>query len=141
MNLVSEFFSNYWIFLTICGFVVLFTVPWLFVRRSRQNRRWLLENGRTAPAKILKIWDTGLTIGAASKAGEDGGSMRGMGLLLEVHPTDGKPYQVKTREQMHLSDLARIAPGAMVEVRVHPKKPGKVVVSRWGANGFRGGNL
>ena len=128
---MSEFFSNYWIYLTVCGFVVLFTVPWLFVWRHRQNRKWLLENGRPAPARILKMWDTGLTIGASSSSSDSGGSMRGVGLLLEVHPPGGQPYQVKTREQLHLFDISRIAPGLVVEVRVHPNKPGKVVVSQW----------
>jgi hypothetical protein len=57
--------------------------------------------------------------------------MRGVNLLLEVHPPNGQPYKVKTREQLHLADMARIAPGMVVEVRVHPSKPTKVVVSQW----------
>ncbi|MCB8943194.1 MAG: hypothetical protein H6658_05520 [Ardenticatenaceae bacterium] len=134
MEIISEFFSNYWLYLTIIGFLLLFTLPWLFVWRYRANRRWLLANGRPATAKILKIWDTGLTIGASSSSGSNssrGGNMRGIGLLLEVHPADGQPYQAKTREQLHLADLARIAPGMTVELRVHPNKAGKVIISQW----------
>jgi hypothetical protein len=135
---MNEFFSNYWIYLTVGGFVLLFTVPWLFVWRSRRNQRWLKENGRTARAKILKSWDSGLTIGASSSGGDNsnkGGSMRGVGLLLELQPKDGAAYQVKTREQLHLADMARIGPGMLVEVRVHPSKPKKVVVSQWHVSG------
>lgn len=137
MNLISEFFSNYWIYLTVGGFLALFTIPWFFVWRYRVNRRWVMENGRVAPAKILKLWDTGLTIGSSSSSGSNssrGGNMRGVGLLLEVHPPGGQPYQVKTREQLHLFDISRISPGTMVEVRIHPNQPNKVVVSQWGTD-------
>jgi hypothetical protein len=131
---MSEFFSNYWIYMTVGGFLLLFTIPWFFVWRYRANRRWVVENGRPASAKILKIWDTGLTIGTSSSGGHNssqGGSMRGMGLLLEIQPPDGQAYQVKTREQLHLADVARISSGMTVQVRVHPNKPNKVVVSQW----------
>ena len=138
---MSELLSNYWIILAVGGFVVLFTVPWLFVWRHRRNQRWLRENGRPAQAKILKAWDSGLTIGASSSGGDNssnGGSMRGVNLLLEVHAPSGQPYQVKTREQLHLADMARIAPGMVVGVRVHPNKPKKVVVSQWHPSTMQG---
>lgn len=134
METISEFLSNYWIYLTVGGFLLLFTLPWFFVWRHRANRRWLQANGRTAPAKILKIWDTGLTIGTSSSGGHNssrGGNMRGVGLLLEVYPEGGQPYQVKTREQLHLFDISRLATGMTVEVRIHPEKPHKVAVSQW----------
>jgi hypothetical protein len=134
MATISEFFSTYWIYLTVGGFLLLFTLPWLFVWRYKAKRRWLQTNGLSATAKILKMWDTGLTIGAASSGGSNsnrGGNMRGVGLLLEVYPEGGQPYQVKTREQLHLFDISRIAPGITVEVRIHPHKPHKVVVASW----------
>lgn len=126
MEIINDVFSNYWIFLAIGGFLLLFIVPWLLVWRYKANRRWLKENGRPTPAKILKIWDSGLRIGVNSD-----GNMVGVGLLLEVQPEGGQPYQVKVRDQLHTMDLSRIAPSMMIEVRVHPNKPGKVVISNW----------
>ncbi|GJM41467.1 MAG: hypothetical protein DHS20C20_17490 [Ardenticatenaceae bacterium] len=131
MDAINEFFSDYWIYLTVAGFLLLFTVPWIFVWRARRNRNWLVANGRSAQAKILKITASGLTVGTSSSSNNGGGSMRGVNLLLEVYPENGQPYQVKTREQLHLLDLSRITPGMMVELRIHPTKSNKVVVSQW----------
>ena len=132
METISEFFSNYWIYLTVAGILLLFALSWLLVWRYRANRRWVVENGRPARAKILKLWDTGITIGTSGGGDGNDSNMRGVGLLLEVHPQNGQPYQVKTREQLHLFDISRISPGMMVEVRIHPEKLNKVVVSQWG---------
>jgi hypothetical protein len=133
METINEFFSQYWIYLTVAGFLLLFITPWLFVWRYRANRRNLLANGRTAQAKILKITASGLTVGTSSSSNNGGGNMRGVNLLLEVYPENGQPYQAKTRDQLHLLDLSRITPGMLVEVRVHPGKPNRVAVSQWNA--------
>jgi type II secretory pathway pseudopilin PulG len=122
MDSVTEFFSQNWIALVVVGSLLLFILPWLFVWRYRANRRNLLLNGRSAQAKILEIKASGLTIGSSS-SDSGGGSMRGVNLLLEVYPENGQPYQVKTRDQLHLLDLSRIAPGMMVAVKVDPNNP------------------
>jgi hypothetical protein len=132
MDDVSELFSNYWywIFLIVSGFLLTFITPWLIIWRYRAKQKWLRENGRSATAKILKIWDNGTTIGYGSNS-----NMVGVGLLLEVYPEGGEPYQVKARDQLHVMDLSRVAPGMMIEVRVHPNKPDKVIVSQWNVSG------
>ena len=123
---MSEFFAKYWIFLSVAGFLFLMIAPWLLVWRYKAKRRWLKENGRVASAKVLKIWDSGMKVGYGSES-----NMVGVGLLLEVYPEGGQPYQVKARDQLHMMDLSRIAPGMMVEVRIHPNNPNKVVVAQW----------
>lgn len=124
MNVIGEFFSQYWLYLTIFGSAALFIVPWLFVWRYKRKRQWLRENGRVAQARIFNAWNSGLTIGGGSDE-------RGVGLLLEVYPEGGQPYLVKTREQVHIFDLPKMTPGTMVEVRVDPQKPRSIVITRW----------
>ncbi|WP_420641658.1 DUF3592 domain-containing protein [Candidatus Leptofilum sp.] len=128
-----EFFLQNWIILVVVGSVLLFVLPWLFVWRYRANKRDLLANGRSAQAKILEIKASGLTIGTSSSR-DGGGSMRGVNLLLEVYPEGGQPYQVKTRDQLHLLDLSRIAPGMMVTVKVDPNNPQRVAVDFTASN-------
>ena len=127
---MNEILANQWIFLMVGGIFILILVPVLFVWSYRRRRRKLLENGRPALAKILKTWDTGVTIGTSSSA-NNGGNMHGVGLLLEVYPEGGQPYQTKSREQLHIFDVSRIGPGMMVEVRVDPNNPQRVAVANW----------
>ena len=133
METVSQFFAQNWIVLTIVGALLLFLLPWLFVWRYKTGRRKLLQNGRSAQAKILQIKASGLTFGTSSSA-DGGGSMRGVNLLLEVYPENGQPYQVKTRDQLHLLDLPRITPGMVVAVKIDPNNPQRVAVD------FKAGN-
>lgn len=132
METLREFFLNHWILLAaivaVGGFLLSFIAPWLLLWRYKSNQRWLQENGRPTLAKILKIWDSGTTIGYSSQS-----NMVGVGLLLEVTPEGREPYQVKARDQLHVIDFSRIAPGMFIEVCVHPEKPNKVVVSKWNA--------
>ncbi len=126
METIRDVFPYYWIFFMIVGFLLLFITPWLIFWRYRAKQKWLKENGRSAPAKILKIWDSGTTVGYNSNS-----NIVGVGLLLEVYPAGDKPYQVKARDQLHIMDFSRVAPGMMIAVRIHPNKPDKVVVSQW----------
>ena len=129
MTDLTEFLSNYWywIVLSVCGSLLMMIGPLVLVWRYKANQRWLKENGRVASAKVLKIWDSGTKIGGG--AGKE--NVVGIGLLLEVYPEGGQPYQVKARDQLHVMDLSRIAPGMMVQVRIHPNNPQKVVVAQW----------
>ena len=115
-----------WILVAVIGFLVLFIVPWLFVWRYRAKRRELLANGRTAQAKILEIKPGRLTFGTSSSP--EGGNVQGVNFLLEVYPDGGQPYQVKSRDQLHLLDIPIIVPGMMVTVKVDPNNPQRVAV-------------
>ncbi len=122
-----------WVVLIIVGSLLLFLLPWLFVWRYKAARQELLQNGRSAQAKILQIKASGLTIGSSSSA-DGGGSMRGVNLLLEVYPENGQPYQVKAREQIHLLDMSRLAPGMMVTVKVDANNHQRVAVDFAGSS-------
>ena len=126
METVTDFFAQNWILLTVVGSLLLFIVPWLFVWRYRAKQRWLKENGRSATAKILQIKPSRITFGTSSSP--EGGNMRGVNLLLEVYPENGQPYQVKTRDQLHLLDLSRVNPGMIVTVKIDPNNPQRVAV-------------
>ncbi|WP_420629719.1 hypothetical protein [Candidatus Leptofilum sp.] len=126
MDQITQFFSQNWIVLVVVGSLLLFIVPWLFVWRYKAKRRELLRNGRPAQAKILQIKPSGLTFGTSSSP--EGGNMQGVNFVLEVYPEGGQPYQVKSRDQLHLLDLSRIVPGMMVMVKVDPNNPQRVAV-------------
>lgn len=125
MQTFYEFFLQNWIIFVIAGSLLLFIVPWLIVWSSRRSRRNLLANGRPTPAKILKLWNSGLTFGSSSSGGNNGGNM------LEIHPPDEQPYLVKSRGQLHLFDISRITSGMIVEVKVAKNNPKWVVISHW----------
>lgn len=127
METVSQLIAENWIMLIVVGSLLLLTVPWLIVWRYRANRRTLLANGRSAQAKILEIKASGLTMGTSSSR-DGGGSMRGVTLRLEVYPDSAPPYQVKTRDQLHLLDLPRLAPGMRVAVKIDPHNPQRVAL-------------
>lgn len=131
METISEFFSNYWLHLTLIGVPISIIVPLLFGWRYERRQRWLKENGLATQAKILKFWLNGITRNTSSNEHSE---IRGIGLLLEIYPQGGQSYQVKTRDQLHLLDIGRIGAGMMVEVRVDPQKPQRLVVN-WGGNG------
>ena len=120
MSALTDFLAQNWIVLVIVGSLLLFIIPWIFVWRYRSRRKQLLQNGRSAQAKILEITASGLTIGASSSSDSGNGNMRGINLLLEIYPEGGQPYQVKTREQIHLLDMSRLSPGMLVAVKVDP---------------------
>jgi formate hydrogenlyase subunit 3/multisubunit Na+/H+ antiporter MnhD subunit len=46
-----------------------------------------IKNGVTAQAKVLEVWDTGVSINDNPQ----------VGLLLEVSPPSGSPFQVKAK--------------------------------------------
>jgi len=80
--------------------------------------RELQKTGEAAQAKILQIWDTGMT--------ENQNPI--IGILLEVHPTNGEPYQAKTKCMISRLDIPQFQPGAVVPVRFDPKEPTRVSV-------------
>jgi len=78
--------------------------------------RELQKTGQPAPAVILKIWDSGMSLNNDPV----------VWFLLEVHPPDGPPFQAKTKAPISRLDVPQFQPGATVAVRYDPKDPSRV---------------
>lgn len=79
----------------------------------------LLANGLTAQASILKMWDTGVTINDNPR----------IGLLLEVHPTSGAPFQVQVKKVISRLQTSQYQPGQTLEVKYDPADHTKVAIT------------
>ncbi len=74
--------------------------------------------GRPAQAKVLKIWDTGITVNNDLV----------VGFLLEVRPEDGPAHQAETKALISRLDIPQIQPGAVLPVKFDPDDPGRVAL-------------
>ena len=78
--------------------------------------RLLQQKGEPAEAKILKIWETGITVNERPV----------VGFLLEVYPSDKQSYQATTKCIISILDIPQIQPGAIVGVHFDPAQPSVV---------------
>ena len=72
-----------------------------------------IKNGITAQARVLKVWDTGVTVNENPQ----------VGLLLEVSPETGEPFQAETKTIVSRLNVAQVEPGIKAEVKYDPQKP------------------
>jgi hypothetical protein len=84
-----------------------------------------IKNGVDAQAKILKVWDTGMTINDNPQ----------IGLLLEVSPPGGSLFQVEAKTLVSRLQVANVQPGLTAEVRYDPEKPTRIRVLTVNAEG------
>ena len=77
-----------------------------------------IKNGVTAPAKVLEVWDTGVSINDNPQ----------VGLLLEVSPPNGTPFQVKAKSLVSRLNVALVQPGITAEVKYDPLNPKRIKV-------------
>lgn len=77
-----------------------------------------IKDGVNAPARVLKVWDTGVSLNDNPQ----------VGLLLEVTPPGGSPIQVETRTVVSRLNAALVQPGVTAEVRLDPQRPTRLRV-------------
>jgi hypothetical protein len=77
-----------------------------------------IKNGVDATAKVLKVWDTGVSINDNPQ----------VGLLLEVKPLNAMPFQVEAKTVVSRLNVALVQPGTTAEVRYDPNKPQRIRV-------------
>ena len=77
-----------------------------------------IENGITAPARVLKVWDTGVSINDNPQ----------VGLLLEIAPPGGSTFQAETKTIVSRLSVALVQAGTTAEVRYDPKNPKRMRV-------------
>ena len=84
----------------------------IFDRMSGMGQaKELSRSGLSAPAAILKIWDTGVTVNDDPV----------VGFLLDVRPADQPAFQAETKICISRVLIPQYQPGAIVPVRFDPK--------------------
>jgi hypothetical protein len=77
-----------------------------------------IKNAMTAPARVLKVWDTGVSINDNPQ----------VGMLLEVTPSLASPFQVETKSVVSRLNAALVQPGITAEVRYDAQKPKRLEI-------------
>jgi hypothetical protein len=95
--------------------VVVLATLWYFYRIIDPPR---IKNGVTAPARILKVWDTGTTINDDPQ----------IGLLLEVTPSMSASFQAEAKTLISRLNAALVQPGITAKVVYDPEKPKRIQV-------------
>jgi hypothetical protein len=77
-----------------------------------------IKNGVTAQAKVIKVWDTGVSINDNPQ----------VGLLLEISPMGSNPFQAEAKTVVSRLNAALVQPGVAAEVKYDPKKPKRIQI-------------
>ena len=91
----------------------------------------LVKAGVPAPAVILDVQDTGVTMNNSMQAR----------LTLQVTPSGRPPFQAVATTFVNRFQVGMLVPGATVQVKYDPNVPSKVAVESLGAGGLSGANL
>jgi hypothetical protein len=74
--------------------------------------------GVSAPATVVQIWDTGVTVNDDPV----------VGFLLDVKPEGQAPFQAKTKALVSRLAVPRVQPGAQLKVMYDPKDTTRVAL-------------
>src|SRR5512137_2985783 len=77
-----------------------------------------IKNGIDGEAKVLKVWDTGVSINDNPQ----------VGMLLEVTPAMGAAFQAEAKTVVSRLNAALVQPGITAEVKYDPLKPQRLRV-------------
>ncbi len=77
-----------------------------------------IRNGIDTSAKVLKVWDTGVSINDNPQ----------VGLQLEIVPESRIPYTAEAKTVVSRLTVAQVQPGITAQVRYDPLKPERVQV-------------
>ena len=84
--------------------------------------RWLQVNGAAASARILEIWDTGITVNDDPV----------IGMRVEIARPDGSSYDATIPKSLiSRLDVPRFQPGSTVPVRIDPQDPARVALDTY----------
>ncbi len=79
----------------------------------------LLTTGVGGMATIVNLWDTGTTVNDNPM----------IGMLLEIQPASGTPYQAKTSLLISRLQIPQYQPGRKLAVRIDPRNPQRVAIA------------
>lgn len=85
--------------------------------RWRVKQR-VLQTGVAATATIVRVWDTGTRINDNPR----------VGMLLQVQPATGAPFQAEIKETVSIVQMPMFQPGAHLEVKYDPAHPTNVAI-------------
>ncbi|HZT58501.1 MAG TPA: hypothetical protein VFA21_07690 [Pyrinomonadaceae bacterium] len=97
--------------------LVIGVVFWKVLRPMFQSDA-LLKTGEPAQARVLRLWDTGVTLNDSPQ----------VGMLLEVQRQNYPAYQVETKTFISRLQTSQFQPGASLNVRVDRADPNKIAV-------------
>ena len=125
-------FDNNMIALAVILPVVITVVVLLFaavfvgrlVMNGMKNRE-VLAHGESAPAVVLKVWQTGTVMNEINPQ---------IGMLLEVRPTSKPAFQAETKMFVSMVQIPQFQPGAVLQVKYDPQNPTKVAVDAVGGS-------
>ena len=82
----------------------------------------LQTSGVAASARIVEIWDTGITVNQDPV----------IGMKVEVTRADGSTYSATIPKSLiSRLDVPRFQPGSVVDVRIDPQDPAKVALDAY----------
>lgn len=82
----------------------------------------LQASGVAASARVVEIWDTGITVNQDPV----------IGMKVEVTRADGSTYSATIPKSLiSRLDVPRFQPGAVVDVRIDPQDPAKVALDAY----------
>lgn len=106
--------------------VVILGIVFLPMLRGSMRSSKLLQTGVSAQAQILKVWQTGMYVNEQPQ----------IGLLLQVQPANGAPFQVEAKKVVSMIQIPQFQPGAMLEVKYDPANPTEVAIAAIMAGGM-----
>ncbi len=77
-----------------------------------------IKGGMTAQARVLKVWDTGVSINDNPQ----------VGLLLEYSIMGSSPLQVEDKTVVSRLNAALVQPGVTAEIKYDPKNPQRIQI-------------
>jgi hypothetical protein len=98
--------------------VAVMVIIFVVIAKKRKARNRLMQSGVSAQAKILQIWQTGMMVNNNPQ----------VGMLLEVHREGQEPYQAQMTQVVSMIRLPSIQPGNVLEVRIDPEDPAKMIL-------------
>ena len=110
--------------LVITGVSVFFALKMMRgFQNTMQQANQLMQTGQPAQARIVSVQDLGGSI-------RIGGQMpqHRLTIQLEVMPPGGAPYPATATQLVSMLHVARLQPGATVQVRYDRMEPTKVIV-------------
>lgn len=100
-------------------FIAIFGGTFWFFLKPFYDQNQVTKNGLDGTAKVIDIWDTGITINYNPE----------VGLLLEVTPKDGSPsFKTKTTQLVSRINPNVFSVGSMLNVKYDPKSQKVAIV-------------
>ena len=114
----------------VIGILAITLGPMLFrLFRNSQMTNQVKASGIDAVATILQTWDTGVRINDNPQ----------VGVLIEVQPAGGAPFQAKVTQTVSIVQIGMFQPGARLQVKYDPANPSRVAITGVVPGGAMGG--